>query len=353
MVASAYINRAVMGVFTITLAVILLIAIGERFTHFLEKAALGQIPSSTVLTVVALRLPEILQLVVPFALYFALLLGLGRLYASQEMVVLQTAGMAPSQILRWLSPTVLGLALAVAALSLWLTPYARQSLEHHLEQSSQSIGFAIFRPGVFHSQDGGRRVTYAEGTSSDGNRIDNVFVSWTDDTGEHTTIWAANGEKSHTTDEQPVLSLFNGHRYIGKPGQHRQQIASFAELHIPLEPVLLTADNLPLEAVATSQLSSNPKQLAELHWRMALPLFLLITAVLAVANATVPPRQNPFVRLLPALGWIIAYYLSLVANRWAISEAAIPLALGFWPSHGLFAGAAVIGMRRLNRVAVK
>ena len=338
MVASAYINRAVMGVFTITLAVILLIAIGERFTHFLEKAALGQIPSSIVLRVVALRLPEILQLVVPFALYFALLLGLGRLYASQEMVVLQTAGMAPSQILRWLSPTVLGLALAVAALSLWLTPHARQSLEHHLEQSSQSIGFAIFRPGVFHSQDGGRRVTYAEGTSSDGNRIDNVFVSWTDDTGEHTTIWAANGEKSHTTDEQPVLSLFNGHRYIGKPGQHRQQIASFAELHIPLEPVLLT---------------SNPKQLAELHWRMALPLFLLITAVLAVANATVPPRQNPFVRLLPALGWIIAYYLSLVANRWAISEAAIPLALGFWPSHGLFAGAAVIGMRRLNRVAVR
>ena len=46
------------GVFTITLAVILPIAIGERFTHFLEKAALGQIPSSTVLRVVALRLPE-------------------------------------------------------------------------------------------------------------------------------------------------------------------------------------------------------------------------------------------------------------------------------------------------------
>ena len=174
-------------------------------------------------------------------------------------------------------------------------------------------------------------MTYAERTSSDGNRIDNVFVSWTDDTGEHNDL-GRQWRESHTTDEQPVLSLFNGHRYIGKPGQHRQQIASFAELHIPLEPVLLTADNLPLEAVATGQLSSNPKQLAELHWRMALPLFLLITAVLAVANAAVPPRQNPFVRLLPALGWIIAYYLALVANRWAISEAAIPLALGFGPA---------------------
>ena len=351
MVASTYINRSVMAVFTVTLAVILLIAIGERFTHFLEKAALGQIPSTTVLTVVALRLPEILQLVIPFALYFALLLGLGRLHASQEMVVLQNAGMAPSQVLRWLSPTVLGLALAVAAMSLWLTPYARQSLENHLEQSSQSIGFAVFRPGIFHSQDNGRRVTYAESTSSDGNRINNVFVSWSSDTGEHTTIWAANGEKSRSARDQPVLSLFNGHRYIGRPGQHRQQVASFAELHIPLEPILLSADNLPLEAIATGQLGSNSEQLAELHWRLALPLFLVITAVLAIANATVPPRQNPFVRLLPALGWIIAYYLALVANRWAISEAAIPLALGFWPSHVLFASAAVIGIRRLNRVA--
>ena len=128
-------------------------------------------------------------------------------------------------------------------------------------------------------------------------------------------------------------------------------MASFAELHIPLEPILLSADNLPLEAIATGQLGSNSEQLAELHWRLALPLFLVITAVLAIANATVPPRQNPFVRLLPALGWIIAYYLALVANRWAISEAAIPLALGFWPSHVLFASAAVIGIRRLNRVA--
>ena len=74
MIAANYINRSVITVFATTLTVILLIAVGERFTHFLEKAALGQIPSTTVLTVVALRLPEILQMVVPFALYFSLLL---------------------------------------------------------------------------------------------------------------------------------------------------------------------------------------------------------------------------------------------------------------------------------------
>ena len=42
MIAANYINRSVIAVFATTLTVILLIAVGERFTHFLEKAALGQ-----------------------------------------------------------------------------------------------------------------------------------------------------------------------------------------------------------------------------------------------------------------------------------------------------------------------
>ena len=152
MIASRYINRSVIAVFATTLTVILLIAVGERFTHFLEKAALGQIPSTTLLTVVALRLPEILQMVVPFALYFSLLLSLGRLYSSQEMVVLSNSGAAPTQALRWLMPLIVSLAVAVGAMSIVLTPLARQMLEAHLEESSQNIGFAVFRPGIFHSQ---------------------------------------------------------------------------------------------------------------------------------------------------------------------------------------------------------
>ena len=87
-----------MAVFTVTLAVILLIAIGERFTHFLEKAALGQSPSTTVLTVVALRLPEILQLVIPFAC-ICLIARIGSLTCQPGDGKLQNAGMAPSRFI--------------------------------------------------------------------------------------------------------------------------------------------------------------------------------------------------------------------------------------------------------------
>ena len=350
MIASRYINRSVIAVFATTLTVILLIAVGERFTHFLEKAALGQIPSTTLLTVVALRLPEILQMVVPFALYFSLLLSLGRLYSSQEMVVLSNSGAAPTQALRWLMPLIVSLAVAVGAMSIVLTPLARQMLEAHLEESSQNIGFAVFRPGIFHSQNNGQRVSYAESTSDDGNIINNVFVSWRMPNGEYTNIWASRGEKNRSATQQPILSLFDGKRYIGRPGQHQLQAANFETLHIPLEPILLAQSALPLEAVPTPELGDEPKHQAEFHWRLALPIFLLIAAVYAVSNAAVPPRQSPFVRLLPALIWVIGYYLALVANRWAIAEAQIPLVLGFWPSHLLFAATAYQGLRRLNQV---
>ena len=41
----------------------------------------------------ALRLPEFVQQVAPFAIYVAIVLTMGRLYAEQEMVVLQGFGL--------------------------------------------------------------------------------------------------------------------------------------------------------------------------------------------------------------------------------------------------------------------
>ena len=67
---------------------------GDKLIHFLEKAAIGQLPGHMVCYVVMLRMPGILQLVIPFAFYVAMLLSFGRLYSSQEMVILQSGGMS-------------------------------------------------------------------------------------------------------------------------------------------------------------------------------------------------------------------------------------------------------------------
>ena len=91
-VAARYVNREMFAVFCVTLLLLLLVAVGGRFIGYLQEAALGKFTGSAVLTIITLRLPEFIQLVAPFALYVAVLLTFGRLYAEQEMVVLQSAG---------------------------------------------------------------------------------------------------------------------------------------------------------------------------------------------------------------------------------------------------------------------
>ena len=105
-VGARYINRQVLGIFFAALAILLSIALGDRLIQFLEKAAAGNIPADRVFYIVLLRMPELVQLVLPFALYIALLIGLGRLYSSQEMAVLRSGGMSTKTLLAWLMPVI-------------------------------------------------------------------------------------------------------------------------------------------------------------------------------------------------------------------------------------------------------
>ena len=91
-----YINRQVLGIFLAALAVLLSIALGDKLIQLLEKAATGNIPANKVLYIVMLRIPELAQTVMPFALYMGLIMGLGRLYSSQEMSVLRSGGLVPA-----------------------------------------------------------------------------------------------------------------------------------------------------------------------------------------------------------------------------------------------------------------
>ena len=124
---------------------------GDKLIHFLEKAAIGQLPGHMVLYVVLLRMPGILQLVIPFAFYVAILLSFGRLYSTQEMVILQSGGMSTATLLKWLSRPVLALTFGVGLLSLWIAPSAQFALEQSMDELRTQTGFAALQPGTFRS----------------------------------------------------------------------------------------------------------------------------------------------------------------------------------------------------------
>ncbi len=347
-VALRHLNREIMAVFLVTLALLLLVAVGGRFIGYLQEAAMGKFTGTTVLTIIGLRLPEFLQLVAPFALYVALLLTLGRMYAEQEMVVLQTAGLSTVRLLVWVSGSVVIIVGLVAALAWVLTPLSQRVLLDFVTQQRAQSEFETVNPGVFHTYDYGRRVTYSQDISADRRVLYDVFISQRLETGATVNIWAQSATQA--VDERSgsrFLILNDGRRYEFSIDSMGVRSMAFKQLSQRLETVDKRRARLDVEAAPMQSLGSDPLSRAEWHWRVALPLFTLIGAVLAVGISRVQPRQGRFARVLPGMLVMLVYYLALVVNQNALREEDVPADVGLWGVHLSFAILAVVLARRL------
>ncbi len=348
-VASRYVNRELVAIFVVTLLMLLLVAVGGRFISYLQEAALGKFTGMTVLTIIYLRLPEFVQIVAPFAMYVAVVLTLGRLYADQEMVVLQSAGAGLKKVLQWLSVPVIGITLIIAALTLHLTPLSQRALVDFMAAERAQTEFETVNAGIFHTYDRGRRVTYSERMSDDRKELQQVFMAQRLEDGRTVTVWADKGtqELDEATGDQ-FLVLSEGVRYEGTPGMPDFRMVDFAELKQRLN-VTEGVESLDVEAIPTLELGADPESTGEFHWRVAIPLFCFIGALLGVGISRVKPRQGRFAKVVPGMVLMLLYYLALLLNRNGLEEGNLPMSVGYWFVHLVFLGLALGLLRRLNQ----
>ena len=349
-VARRYVNRELGAVFLVVVAVLLAVIVGSRFVSYLQDAAAGKYSASSVATLLWLRLPSFLQLLLPFALYLSLLLTLGRLYAEQEFEVLQGAGAGPMRLLGWLLPMILVVAGVVGYFSLEVSPRNELEFNEFVLEQKLKAGFESIIPGVFHDYRRARRVTYAESVSADKKLLNEVFMAELPRDGRNVTLWAERSSQyvdPHTGSR--FLLLRNGTRYQGRIGQGDYQTVEFESLAQRVAVEEGRARRFDMDSVPSAQLLSDPtdrKAIATLHWRIALPILTIVASIMGIGLARIKPRQGRFARLLPAFGLFVAYYVALVFNRTALIEGSLPQGFGMWLVHGTFAVLAVAFVRR-------
>ncbi len=352
-VAARYLIRELLAVFLVVGVVLFVVAVGGRFIGYLQDAAVGKYAAESLLRILTLRLAGFLELLLPFALFCAVLLALGRLFADQEFVVLQASGLDARRVLRWLSLPVIAVAVAVAYLTFWKAPADHAALDEFVLEQRSSREFQNIVPGRFQSFQRGRRVTYAEGISRDRTRLLGVFLAERDRRGEPTaTLWAESGTQYVDPATQSRFLLFeNGRRYEGRIGEGEFRVMEFASLGQRVETTERRSRRVEERARSTSELlgSHTDEARAELHWRAGLVVLTLLGAVLAAGMSRVPPRQGRFSRILPAVGVFLGYYLLLVVGRDALADGVFPGAVGLWPIHGFFAFLAVRALVRFDR----
>jgi lipopolysaccharide export system permease protein len=238
---------------------------------------------------------------------------------------------------------MLPLALSVGWLSMEIGPKARVEIERIGVEARRHADLASIEPGKFMRGREGA-VVYAENVPGPGT-VEKVFVQQREESGLVNVVIAERGEQRDSDDpNMRYFVLYDGRRYEGIPGSAEFQVMEFAEHGIPYK--LPGADSkLPqARAKPTAQLlqSDDLKDLAELHFRLAVPIATLILAILAVPLSRSRPRSGRYGKLAIGLLVFIIYFNLMSAGKAWIETASVAPAIGLWWVHGLMLSFAII-----------
>ncbi|MFE8069487.1 LPS export ABC transporter permease LptF [Marinobacteraceae bacterium S3BR75-40.1] len=333
-----YLTRQVLvGMLAVT-GVLLLVFMSGRFIKYLGQAASGELSGDVLFAIMAYRLPDFLELILPLGLFIGILLAYGRMYLDSEMAVLFACGVSDRQIIGQTMIASLFVTAIVAVMSLYLSPWGMRQVQQIFVEQSKKTEFEMLAPGRFQSLESGDRVTYTESLSEDKQELRKVFIAQPDK-GGMVLLSARSG--TQFVDQETgsrFLVLHDGTRFSGIPGQLDFKATTFNAYGLKIGEVEGGRVKRFEDATPTAELiaSDDLKERAQFHWRLALPLIVPVVTLLAIRLSRVNPRQGRFFHLLPAMLIYITYLGMLIGARDALAKGKIPEWMGLWWVHLLF-----------------
>lgn len=333
-----YVLRETVQTWAVVTVVLLLILVTNQFATVVGDAAADKLPRDAILRVMGLTSVQYLTILVPVGLFLAVMLALARLYHDSEMAAMMACGVGPADLYRPL--LLLGgvLAVLVGVLAIAVSPLAVRQVQTLADAARREASLGLLAPGRFVSFGNGEAVLYAGRSTPDGHLHD-VFVERRAGPRVEVVVaeeaWAATAPGG----DARVLTFARGRRYEGEPGTPQFRVVAFAEHGIPYAlPPRDAAADLPPEARPTLELwrSGTPEHLAEFHWRIGVPLTLLVLVVMAVPLARTEPRKGRFAGLAAAVLVYVIYANLLAAGKGWLERGQVPLLAGLWWVHGLF-----------------
>ncbi len=343
MIIRRYLTLQVLGSTAAVALVLTVILMSGRVIKYFGMAADGRMDVRLLSAVLLYRLPGFLDLIVPLGLFIAILLTFGRLYLDNEMSVLHASGVSRAQVvghLFWPAAVVMAF---VCATALYITPTGNAAADRLFAQQAERNTFDLIRPGRFQAV--GKRMLYAAELSPDHKRLLNVHLFEQKPVEgkepRQVLVQAQSGRTERDARGDRYLVLEDGARYELMPGEAAYREFRFAtyRIHLP-EPAavdraskLSSYDTLRLH----EESKTNVEARSEWLWRLSLPLFVPVAALLAFALSRVNPRQGRYLKLLPAILLYMSYVVAVGASRNAIEKGRATEAM-LWGVHfGYFA----------------
>jgi len=315
------------------LAVLAVIIVSRKFLNILAKAIEGEVAGETLFVLLGLKTLSAFIILLPAALFLAILMVMGRMYRDHEMAILASSGVGPMRLYRAIAWLVLPLTVAGAYLGVEVLPWSERNAQALMKKDEKTADLRGIKPGRFNEFSRGDVILYADAFSGEDGVLNNLFVQSRN--GENTGVIVSDGGYLKETESgEHFVVLTRGKRYQGVPGRADFVVSEFEEYAVRID-----ADEDGREpggfkreqGAPSLELwrSGQPRELAELQRRLAIPLGALSLALLAPPLSRVAPRGGVYGNVFTAFLIYLVYENLQKITQGLLIGGKIPLWLSY------------------------
>ena len=351
-IVTSYLAREILKTSLATLLILYVILVSNALGRVLADIADGDIPQQALWPVMFGQAVSLLSLLLPIAFFLGVVFTFGRMYKDHEIVVMNACGIGYRDFYRPVMLALLPFFCVSVYFSLWLNAEVLRAAENVIDSENNQHEFHQVKAGQFNQSSSGDLVFFMESISDDRLELRDIIIS---QPGRDAMIIETAKSGQQEIDEKTgdlFLVIGPGERYEGKAGDPRAKHTRFDQHGILLQKKVQAAREEPhSDQMPLPRLWQSPKlkHRVELQWRIAVPVVLLVLAILAVPLSYIAPRQGRYGKVGAALLVFILYLNLMALTRAQMEEGVIPVALNFWWVHLLFLALALALIYRRNR----
>jgi lipopolysaccharide export system permease protein len=334
LIITQYLAREIGKPFAVILCILCALFGGYGISSSLADPANGLLPATVIFELAGLKLLISQDVLIPVALYFAVLLCFSRLHADHEITAMEALGARPLQVARAVIGMALVTSLAVGLMAMLARPWAYRTSHDITWLGATKVDVNAMQAGTFYASQDGSRVIFLNRRGPHGGTAEDVFVR------------RRIGNQIEVIFAQSATPLAQrdatGQREVYLSGAHIYEIDPINQQNDQL----LSADGMKLDPaddpgsapgyspVAASNrhlaASTAPRDVAEWQWRLSTPVSTMLLALMGIPLSRTQARQGRYARFGPAILIYVGYNLFCTTARTWVEHGQISPLPGIW-----------------------
>ena len=359
-IVTRYLFGEILKTSAATVLILFVIIMSNALGRVLSDVADGDVPYQALWPVMLSQTVNIFSLLLPIGFFFGIVIAFGRLYKDHEMVVMNACGMGYLQFYKPVILVIFPVFIINAYCSLWLNAETQSAAQKIIVQGQNAQEFNFLKAGQFNQSKTGGYVFFMESISADRRQLNNIIISETNRDRMYLETAKSGRQKIDDRTGNLFMVVGPGQIYEGEPGEKDYKIVEFEQHGVLIQKKSRNqARRIHQRVIPLSVLwrSSRLEDRVELHWRIAIPIVLVVLAMLAVPLSYMAPRQGRYGKVGFALIIYILYFNFMIFARTQLESDSLPVTINFWSVHLLFIVLTLIlvikrngGYRQLVRV---